>query len=163
MDHLERNVKPRLPRLAEGFQVKLLDIFLSLRVAPQAPRGVRAEEAAELSTEDRARHLSRWQLKANQAFEQALDLRFIMEESQCPYSFRWAVLGQGFDRGWMESAHDGEEPPAQGSRVLVSLRPAIYSCSRMEGSEPLLIVSALVMLEGFGAPSELKIGFGSVR
>ncbi|EXJ87462.1 hypothetical protein A1O3_04422 [Capronia epimyces CBS 606.96] len=159
MKHLEKSVKPRMPRLAESLQVKLLDIFLSLRTARQAAEAA----SAGPSVQDRVDHLARWELKANQAFEEALDLRLMMEQSVCPYSFRWAVLGDPFDKAWMESAHKGDEAPPQDTSVLVSLRPAIYSRSRSAGSESLLVVPALVMLQGFGAPCELKIDFGSIR
>ncbi|EXJ83675.1 hypothetical protein A1O1_07299 [Capronia coronata CBS 617.96] len=151
-------VKPSLYRLVDGFQVKLFDIFLSLRATPSPlPLGEKT------TARDRADRIATWQTKAAQAFEQVLDLRLMMEQSVCPYSFRWAELEDKFDKSWMASAHEDYQPPDQGTPVLVSLRPAIYNCSRRKRAEPSLIIPALVMLEGFGASDRCKVDSGAIR
>ncbi|KAL2428752.1 hypothetical protein ABEF95_006541 [Exophiala dermatitidis] len=158
LDHLERKVKPTLPLLAAEYYRKLLEIFLNLKGPDLLPL-----DAKLLTTEERDVHMKSWQIKVLEAFQEALELRVRLERSQCPYTFRWAYHQATFDGTWMESAHeDDASNPTEGS-VLLCLRPALHSCARREGEEPLLVVPALVMLEGAGPPCPIKIDFGSIR
>ncbi|KAJ4520866.1 hypothetical protein HRR90_001595 [Exophiala dermatitidis] len=159
LDHLERKVKPTLPLLAAEYYRKLLEIFLNLKGPDLLP-----QNAKLLTTEERDVHMKDWQIKVLGAFQEALELRLRLEQSQCPYTFRWATHQAPFDSTWMESAHeDDASNPTEGSVVLLCLRPALHSCARREGEEPLLVVPALVMLEGAGPPCPIKIDFGSIR
>ncbi|KAL2413646.1 hypothetical protein ABEF95_003769 [Exophiala dermatitidis] len=159
LDHLERKVKPTLPLLAAEYYRKLLEIFLNLKGPDLLP-----QNAKLLTTEERDVHMKDWQIKVLGAFQEALELRLRLEQSQCPYTFRWATHQAPFDSTWMESAHeDDASSPTEGSVVLLCLRPALHSCARREGEEPLLVVPALVMLEGAGPPCPIKIDFGSIR
>ncbi|KAK4943496.1 hypothetical protein LTR10_016987 [Elasticomyces elasticus] len=148
-------VKVTFQQQAEKAERRLLDVFESLGGPPASFPILAAESTAATGThgdiEHRAVRHSLWQAKVRSAFSQALNLRIKLARSPMGYEYNWPRIGHKYDTKYMKSVHDDkdqaeDEPPAS---ILLCLRPAIYS---IFNNDRLLIVPALVMLQGFGEP-----------
>ncbi|KAI1609388.1 hypothetical protein EDD37DRAFT_674193 [Exophiala viscosa] len=155
------NLKATIPQQAIDAERKLLDILESLGIsAASVAIGMVEPTAANRpqgTVEHRAEQHGFWQDRVRSAFSQALNLRLKLARSPMGYVYRWPCVGWGFDKKWMRSVHDERTPEVEASApVLLCLRPAIWSSYN---NDLLLIVPALVMFQGFGAPAAGKIPF----
>jgi hypothetical protein len=153
VEYLKTVAKTNMAARQVEYQCRLYDIFINLTIAPVrvSSESPQAADTGSRDAED-AIGKNQWEEVMNKAFGKAIELKLDLEKSSRKYEFEFPKLGDGFDRDWMTPAHTIQDAVPQGSRVSVCLRPAVFSVSRDRiGEDRVLVVWALVMVEGFGS------------
>ena len=144
-EYIDKVVKPKLPATANEIQTRLSQALVSLSVPP-----ANLSQTTALQFDRRLGNISQWELLAEAAFINVLNMRADMIKCSVNYSFNFPAVGRRFDEEWMEPAHIEAGKFTEGNVVYLCLRPAVFSYDRHSANAPRVLVSrALVVIEGF--------------
>ncbi|ETI19653.1 hypothetical protein G647_08665 [Cladophialophora carrionii CBS 160.54] len=133
LDLLDATVKPRLPVYAEEFQIRLFNIFKSMRVAPSETDPA-CEVACGSPEYSQAKHRE-FKKITRTVFLDTLSLRADLARCDRKYFAQFFKQGEPFDEESMEPHRQDMENAFRDSTVYICLRPAILSFPRESDSE----------------------------
>lgn len=142
-EYLDKMIGPQLPQKAAEITTKLSSVFRGL-----SGPSIKAPQTEVKSLEFREHCRSQWRLHTEATFLQLLKLVLAMEKTSYRYLFRLPAMSEDFDKGWMKPAHATGAKIPDKSIVYTCLSPAVFIVERGSNPKEVLVVPALVMIQG---------------